>query len=183
MSKELDVLKLVCYRLEQANLLYMVTGSFAANFYALPRMTRDLDIVIEIQKSDVKTIRQIFQEDFYLDEDEISEAVRYQKMFNIIHNESVFKVDFIIRKDSEYRNTEFQRRRKVLFANAEIWIVSQEDLIISKLAWARDSFSEMQIRDIRNLLHTGKPVDNDYLLQWVKTLHLDSIYQKAVTHE
>lgn len=51
MSIELDVLKIVCHKLNTGNIPYMLTGSFAANFYAVPRMTRDIDIVIEILKS------------------------------------------------------------------------------------------------------------------------------------
>lgn len=56
MSFEIDVLLLACKKLEQANVAYMLTGSFAANFYAVPRMTRDADIVIQILKSDIYTI-------------------------------------------------------------------------------------------------------------------------------
>lgn len=183
MSQELDVLKLVCHRLEQADISYMLTGSFAANFYAVPRMTRDIDIVIEIPKSDVDKVFHIFRDDFYVDRDAIAEALRYQSMFNIIHNESVLKIDFIVRKESLYRTTEFQRRRRIKLDNSEIWIVSPEDLIISKLVWAKDSLSEMQMRDVKNLMQSIKVIDNDYLLTWIKTLKLDSLYEKANQNE
>ena len=49
MSEESEVLKEVCRRLEAADISYMLTGSVAANFYAVPRMTRDIDIVIEVK--------------------------------------------------------------------------------------------------------------------------------------
>ena len=61
MSEEMGVLKIICHRLEKADIPYMLTGSFAANFYAVPRMTRDIDIVIEIQKPDTDRLFQIFQ--------------------------------------------------------------------------------------------------------------------------
>ena len=48
MLEETEVLKLVCKTLDESNIPYMLTGSFAANFYATPRMTRDIDLVIEI---------------------------------------------------------------------------------------------------------------------------------------
>jgi hypothetical protein len=51
MTNELDILKQVCQGLEQANIPYMLTGSLAANFYTVPRMTRDIDIIIEILPS------------------------------------------------------------------------------------------------------------------------------------
>jgi hypothetical protein len=179
MSGEFEVLKLVCHRLEQEAIPYMLTGSFAANFYAVPRMTRDIDIVIEIQKADADRLFQIFQKDFYVSRSSIDEAIEHKGMFNIIHNDFVFKVDFIIRKDSTYRNTEFQRKRQVFLDMAFIWIVAPEDLIISKLSWAKDSSSEMQLKDVKNLLLTLRDLDKEYLHSWVQTLKLDHVYQKV----
>lgn len=102
MSEEFEILKTVCQRLEQAVIPYMITGSIAANFYAVPRMTRDIDIVIEVKKEDVKRLFELFKDDFYVDSESITEAIEKRGMFNMIHNEHVIKVDFIIRKDSLY---------------------------------------------------------------------------------
>jgi len=178
MSEELDVLKTVCQRLDQAKVAYMLTGSFAANFYAVPRMTRDLDIVVEIQEADIDNLWHLFQEDFYLDKDAISEAIKHQGMFNIIHNATVFKIDFIVRKNSAYRSIEFQRKQRVLLHGIPVWIVAPEDLIISKLFWAKDSFSEMQLKDIRNLFTSLKNLDSEYIQKWVDTLKLKTIYER-----
>ena len=78
-----------------------------------------------------------------------------------------------------YRELEFQRRRSVEFEGQKISIVSPEDLILSKLFWARDSLSEMQLGDVRNLLATVKNVDTPYLEKWVESLGLQDIYGKA----
>lgn len=179
MTEELDLLYLVCKRLDKANIPYMLTGSFAANFYAVPRMTRDIDIIIEIDQSDINKIVHIFQNDFYLEKDSIIEALEFQNMFNIIHNDSAYKVDFIIRKNSPYRLTEFNRRKQILLNNIPIWIVTLEDLIISKLFWAKDSFSEMQVRDIKNLLQTSQHIDKEYIDKWIEKLGLQNIYEKV----
>ncbi len=182
MSEELDILKLVCQRLEQADVPYMLTGSFAANFYAIPRMTRDIDIVIEVFNFDVDKLFQLFQADFYTNRNSIADAIENQEMFNIIHNKFIFKIDFIIRKDSFYRNTEFKRKHRVQLDNVPIWIVAPEDLIISKLFWAKDSLSEMQIKDVKNLLLTVKDLDKEYIHRWVQTLDLHDIYDKVETN-
>ena len=179
MSEEIDVLKLVCRKLESAGIRYMLTGSLAANFYAAPRMTRDIDFVIEMLHPDIDRFFRIFCEDFYIDKTAISEAIRHQGMFNVIHNSSVFKIDFIVRKDSAYRNVEFQRRYQTELDGEQIWLVSPEDLIISKLFWAKDSFSELQMRDVKNLLLSIKTLDKKYIRQWVKALQLDAIYEKV----
>jgi hypothetical protein len=179
MPEEIDILKLICDRLETGNFSYMLTGSLAANFYAVPRMTRDIDVVIEIIEPDVRNFSRTFEKDFYLSEVSINEAIKHESIFNIIHNETIIKIDFVVRKESTYRNIEFKRRRRMELDGIGIWIVSPEDLIISKLLWAKDSLSELQLRDIKNLFASVKDLDKKYIEEWVKTLHLDAIYEKA----
>lgn len=184
MISEMAVLNLVCQRLNEASISYMLTGSFAANFYAVPRMTRDIDLVIEIQKQDVEKILQLFEKDFYIDKASIEEALQYQSMFNIIHQESVFKIDFIIRKHHPYRKAEFQRRRQIQWNGQPLWIVSPEDLILSKLFWAQDSLSNVQLRDVKNLLDNISNLDKEYIQKWLQELHLEHVYEKVTNlHE
>lgn len=107
------------------------------------------------------------------------DAIEHQGMFNMIHNNSTNKVDFIIRKSEIYRATEFKRRQRVQMDDMPIWIVAPEDLIVSKLFWAKDSFSEMQIKDIRNLFLAIKNLDNEYIYNWVQKLELNEIFQEV----
>lgn len=159
--------------LEHAGIPYMVTGSIAMNYYAVPRMTRDIDIIIELQIDEIQKLKRFFEEEYYIDEDVIKEAIQNQTMFNIIHNASVIKLDFIIRKQHEYRKEEFQRRKKVKIGEFEIFIVCIEDLILSKLFWAKDSLSEMQLNDVRNLLQSD--YDLKYLHKWAQNLGLKAL--------
>lgn len=177
MSEEIDILKIVSQMLEKADIPYMLTGSLAANFYTIPRMTRD--IVIEILKPDIDKFFQFFNNDFYINKESIEDAVKHQSMFNIIHNQSVLKVDFVIRKDTIYRNTEFKRRKRIQLGDMPIWIVSPEDLIISKLFWAKDSFSDTQLKDVKNLLSSINNLDEQYIIDWVSRLELSDIYAKV----
>ncbi len=179
MSEEIDVLKLICSRLEENNIPYMLTGSLAANFYAVPRMTRDIDIVVEIFDEDVLKFFQVFQDEFYIDKSAILEAVKHESIFNIIHSELILKVDFVIRKKSEYRSTEFQRKRRIKLDDISIWIVAPEDLIISKLIWAKDTLSDFQLRDVKNVLASTKNLDTVYMDEWIRKLDLDHVYEKA----
>lgn len=178
MSEESEVLKEVCRRLETAGLPYMITGSIAANFYAVPRMTRDIDIVVEIHKDDIDPVVKLFEKDYYIDRESISEAVEKQGMFNILHNEYVIKIDFMVRKETPYRKLEFKRRRRAEFEGQRISLVSPEDLILSKLFWAKDSLSEMQLGDVKNLMRMVKDIDMSYLEKWVHSLGLQEIYRK-----
>jgi len=178
-SQELDILKTVTQRLERAAIPYMITGSIAANFYAIPRMTRDIDIVIEIEGKDASLLLTLFQDDFYIDSQAVRQALAERGMFNIIHNKHIVKVDFIIKKEDPYRVLEFKRRRPIQVEDARMSIVSLEDLILSKLFWAKDSHSEMQLSDVKKLLDVEHKIDMPYLEKWVQSLGLDAVYQKV----
>lgn len=177
MLDELEVLKIVIGRLESSGIQYMITGSIAANFYATPRMTRDIDIVIKVGEEDIEKLFTLFSGDFYIDREMIKEAIRNRGMFNIIHNEGIVKVDFIIRKDDEYRRTEFNRKCRFDFEGIKIYATSPEDLILSKLYWAKDTLSEVQIRDVKNLLKTPG-LNMDYIQEWAGRLGIKEIFKR-----
>ncbi len=156
----------------------MLTGSMAMNYYAQPRMTRDIDVVIAITPNDVGSVAALFRPDYYVNEENIRESLAHESIFNLIHQESVVKVDCIIRKGTEYRRAEFERRQRISILNFTTFIVSKEDLIVSKLFWAKDSHSEVQLRDVQNLLATG--YDAAYLRHWTRELGLDNLLQECL---
>ncbi len=178
MIDELEVLKIVIKRLKSAGIKYMITGSIACNFYATPRMTRDIDIIIEAQENDTEKIFSLFSDDFLIDRDLLHDALKRKQMFNIIHVDGIVKIDFIIKKDTEYRKIEFERRRSIAFEGTEIHIAAPEDLALSKLYWAKDSLSEIQIKDVKNLLETSD-MDMPYIEKWIKKLGLEEIYREV----
>ena len=175
---ELDIVRDVSRKFEKAGIAYMLTGSMAMNYYAQPRMTRDIDVVIELASHDVERVAALFRPDYYVSEENIRESLAHESIFNLIHHESVIKVDCIVRKGSEYRQTEFARRRQVSIGDFSTYIVSKEDLIISKLFWAKDSHSELQLADVKNLLATG--YDAEYLHRWTRELGLDSLLKECL---
>lgn len=177
MISELDLLLDVAELLEKNGLQYMLTGSMALNHYAQPRMTRDIDIVLAFFPKNLSLLPKLFGEEFYFSEDAAREAVANKSSFNVIHNASLIKIDFMIRKDGDYRLTEFTRRQRIEINGRPLWIVSKEDLILSKLDWARDSQSERQLSDVENLLATG--ADQDYLRTWSRRLNLTDMLTRV----
>ena len=85
MSAEADVLEDAVGRLEKAGVPYMVTGSVALSYYAQPRMTRDLDIVVELAPRDAKEVADLFSPEYYVSEEAVARAMRDHGMFNIYH--------------------------------------------------------------------------------------------------
>lgn len=173
MKNETDILRDLSGKFAQADIAYMLTGSFAMNYYAQPRMTRDLDVVVQLAAHDADKLVHSFGTEYYVAIESVHAAIAHESSFNLIHFESVIKIDCIVRKKSAYRRLEFERRQQIKIQDFTTWIVSKEDLILSKLYWARDSHSETQLRDVKNLLATD--YDATYLKRWAKELGLESL--------
>ncbi len=86
-------------------------------------------------------------------------------------------MDCIIRKASPYRLAEFERRQRITVEDFSTCIASKEDLIISKLIWAKDTHSEMQLRDVKNLASTG--YDAGYVERWTESLGLLTLWNEC----
>ncbi len=180
MQNELDVIRDLAGKFAASDIAYMLTGSLAMNYYAQPRMTRDIDVVVALTPQHADIISHLFSADYYLAREAVVRAIAHESVFNLIHLDTVIKVDCIVRKSSAYRQLEFDRRRSVTIQDFTTWIVSKEDLIISKLAWAQDSRSELQLRDVSNLLATE--YDAAYLLKWTRALGLYDLWRGCL-HE
>ncbi len=141
--------------------------------YILPRATRDFDFVVHLKQKDIKLFTDYFNEGYYCDMDAVKEAVQNGGMFNIIDHASGFKADFVILKNEPFRQTEFSRRREIDFYGMPIYIVSPEDLLLSKLIWIQDIQNSIQIEDIKNLMKLQN-LDWGYILDWVQSLKLNT---------
>jgi hypothetical protein len=102
----------------------------------------------------------------------LASAVAEDFMFNAIHEEAIIKVDFVCRKNDAFRMLEFERRQQVSIGDFKTWIVSREDLILSKLFWAKDSQSQTPRQDVIDLLSAG--CDIEYLRRWALQLDVSS---------
>ena len=68
---EIDIVRDISHRFQQAGIAYMLTGSMAMNYYAQPRMTRDIDVVIAIAPEDVHRLAASFRPSYYVNEESI----------------------------------------------------------------------------------------------------------------
>lgn len=150
----------------------MVSGSLAVNVYTTPRMTRDIDLVISLKEEDVPRFLELFAGRFYCDADDIRREVRKRGMFNLIDNHTGVTIDFIVKKENEYRNNEFDRRTDTLTYGFSMKVVTAEDLLLSKLDWIQVLQSDRQIGDILNLLDDNT-LDLDYIRYWIEKLRLN----------
>jgi hypothetical protein len=150
----------------------MLSGSIAMGLYTVPRMTRDIDFIIHLQAKNVDVFVNSFKDGFYCDRDAIKEAIEGPvKMFNIIDHATGYKADFVVLKDDPFRQEEFNRRLRVTYFGKTIYVVSPEDLLLSKLIWIQDFQSAIQMEDIKNLTVVNN-LDWDYISKWVNQLNL-----------
>jgi hypothetical protein len=97
MDGQTGFLKRIIERLEAAGMAYMLTGSMAMTFYAAPRMTRDVHLVIECRPGDGAAIAALFEPDCYVDAESAEEAIAQRSVFNVIDNQRILKADFVLR--------------------------------------------------------------------------------------
>ncbi len=177
----IDVFFTVIQKLESENIPYMVVGSVASMVYGEPRMTHDMDLVLDILPEHGSSLEALFpSEKFYCPPLEIlNSEIVHRGQFNLIHQGTGIKIDIIIRKDTEHSQTEFQRRRKVPFwQGSEVYLATPEDIIIKKLSFYREGGSEKHLKDIRGIM-TESEIDKEYLYKWIQKLNLFSEWKKT----
>jgi hypothetical protein len=166
--------------LEIAGVPYMVAGSFASAFYSTPRTTLDVDIVIDPRPASLEAfVSSLDSVRFYVDDEVARDALRRRSMFNIIDSDTGWKVDLIIRKARAFSVEEMARRRPVQLFGASVYVASPEDVVVSKLEWAKASGSERQLRDVAEVLAGQPELDTAYIERWVDELGLGAEWAAA----
>jgi len=181
MTSQNDFLKKLIKVLNDCSIPYMLSGSFGSSFHGQPRATNDADIIIAPVEEQLISFVKSLGDDYYVNPDAARDAFRNNSMFNVIDIQSSWKADFIIRKDRAFSREEFRRRRNVKLMGLDICMVSPEDVILSKLEWAKNSESDQQFRDALGVaVVQWDHLDKDYLLKWAKELQVDGLLKQLL---
>ena len=176
-----DFLQSVVENLQQAGIDYVICGSIAASFYGVERSTQDTDIIINPTEERLTNFLKLLGDAFYVSSDAALEALKRNTMFNIIDVENAWKADLIIRKKTDFHAEEFHRKRKEKLLGKDLYILSPEDTILSKLEWAKNSSSEQQLRDALCVATVQyESLDRDYLYKWAKELQVESSLERLL---
>ena len=181
--KSEDALKLLLSKLDECRIPYMITGSFASNVHGLPRATQDADVVIETDYRMLSEFLESLGPAFYRSAEAAMVALVREQMFNVVHIETGFKVDLIIRKSRPFSKMEFSRRQYAFYLGTNRWFATAEDTILAKLEWSKLSGSERQFNDALNIakLQMGN-LDRAYLEEWARQLDISGLLVKLL-HE
>lgn len=169
-----DVFRRVVHALDGAGIPYMLTGSFACSYHGAPRATQDIDLVIAPTETRLRNlVERLPEAEYYADLNAAIEAGRAQSQFNVIDLATGWKVDLIVRKARPFSLAEFDRRAAVDFQGLRLFVASLEDVVVSKLEWAKQGQSQRQIEDVAGLLRLrSTELDRTYIARWIRDLEL-----------
>ncbi len=164
---------------------YQIGGSLASSAWGLPRATQDADVVADLRAEHVAPLVARLQDEYYIDDQMIRDAIRHHSSFNVLHQPTLFKVDVFIRKPTAFENGTFQRARRGELAESEpeqAWMTSPEDIILHKLVWYQmgNRVSERQWLDVLGVLKVqGTALDTAYLRDWAAQLGVADLLAQA----
>jgi len=180
------IILLVTQALEQIGISYAVGGSLASSIHGVMRSTLDADIVADMKLEHIKPLVAALSKEFYADDEMIKDAIEHHSSFNLIHYETAFKVDIFTRKLRAFDQMQLERRRTSVIATDpeySVYVVSPEDIILSKLEWYRmgGEVSDRQWRDILGVLKTrAGELEMDYLRKWANELKVADLLEHAL---
>ncbi len=164
----------------------MICGSLASAVHGVARSTLDVDLVADLRPEHAEPLVRALGDSFYADLDAIREAIRNRASFNLIHLETVFKVDIFVRKERPYDRAQLARRSEQVVATSPertACVASAEDTILTKLEWYRlgGEASERQWRDVLGVIKAqSERLDLRYLHQWAPALGVSDLLERAL---
>ena len=176
----------VARALELLGVRYLIGGSLASSFHGVPRSTNDADLVAEIPARLADDLAADLAADFYVDADMIRDAAIRGTSFNIIHLETMFKVDIFIATRDVLGQEELRRRQEHRLApddEARAFFASAEDTILQKLDWYQKGggISDRQWGDVLGVLAVqGRTLDFTYMQKWAPHLGVVALLDRAL---
>ncbi len=162
--------------LEAANIPYFVSGSFASSAHGVPRSTNDIDIVIA--PPGPEALRRLLDHfpaaEFGISEEDAFDALSQRSQFNVIDYATHWKVDFILQQETPFDRSRFARREVMEIAGVRLYTATAEDILVTKLWWAKLGESGRQIIDAAGIIRVqGEGLNWGYIDGWVSVLELE----------
>jgi hypothetical protein len=182
----LEVTFRVVAAFEKLKIRYYIGGSLASSAFGVARSTLDVDIVAEMKPDQARALESLLKKEFYIDADSITKAIEQKSSFNLIHLESLFKIDVFILKPEPFSQQAFSRRREKSVSEGpaqKLYFPTPEDIILIKLDWYRcgNEISNQQWKDVLGVLKVqGGRLDLNHLMLWAKELMIVDLLQRAL---
>lgn len=184
-SDLLAALEPVIDALEALGVRYYVTGSIASSAHGVARASVDADVVAELRPEHEVPLVAALSEAYYVPEARIREAVARRASFNVIHLETMLKVDVFIARGRPFDDRALERSRPEpldVDGARRARLATAEDTVLAKLEWYRrgGEVSERQWSDVLGILRVaGSALDQVYLRRGAAELGVEDLLDRA----
>ncbi len=185
LTEPVQITRRIAQEFEDLNIQYFVGGSLASSLHGIPRATQDVDIIADIAFQHIPDLVNALEAEFYIDGDMIKEAIQRRSSFNLIHYETMFKVDIFIPKSDMAAREEMERRQQYQVSDSPqglLYLSSAEDIILNKLQWFQmgGGVSERQWNDVLGVIQIQyKKLDRSYLERAAQQRGVADLLQKV----
>ena len=180
-----EILLTIAKSLNKHRVPYLLTGSFAVSYYGVPRATHDIDFVIEVEKISAVKIIQVIEnlgDDYIYDKEQIKHNITQPSEFNLAHKNTSIRIDFWVVIQKEFEN-KYHRQKVMMIDGTSISLISPEDLLLTKLFWCKQVFSERHFTDCENIWKLQKEnFDMEYIKSEVQKMKITALFKEVLTN-
>lgn len=186
MSEPLDPIGValrVTAALDELAVAHTIGGSIASSIAGEPRSTIDIDIVAALDDRHTGPLVAALADEFYVDSEALSRAIRDHAAVNLIHHATLVKIDLFVAGGTPLDALQLARRRRVEVAGRTLFVHPPEDILLQKLRWYRKGgeISDRQWRDVLSIIRVqGHGLDLAYLREHAPTLDVADLLERAL---
>ncbi len=186
LAEPIQVTQLIADVFDRLKIPYLVGGSLASSLHGIPRATQDADMVADLKPQHITPLVKALEAAFYVDANMIRDAIQHRSSFNVIHLDTMFKIDIFVLQDDPASIEEMARRELYEVSEEskqELFLATAEDIILRKLHWFQlgGSISERQWDDALGVFQVQKEkLDYSYLQWGARQMGLTTLLEQAI---